>query len=154
MHIFEKNIKKLGIIIPEIIPPYANYVPGKIIDNTIFISGQVPSQEGKFPYLGKIGIDITENEGIKAAEICGINIIAVLKFLIKNQWNKINTFVKIGGFVNCSSSYTNQPKIINGASDLIVKIFGEQGRHTRFAVGVNSLPLNVPVEIDAIVKLK
>tara|TARA_Y100000590_G_C15538008_1_gene945814 strand:- start:190 stop:654 length:465 start_codon:yes stop_codon:yes gene_type:complete len=154
MHIFEKNIQKLNIIVPKINPPYANYVPTKIVDNLLYISGQAPSMDGKFPYLGKVGKDITEEEGIKAAELCGISIISAIKFALDDNWDKLDTFVKIGGFVNCESNFVNQPKIINGASDLMVKIFEEQGRHTRFAVGTNSLPLNIPVEIDAIVKIK
>ena len=154
MHIFEKNIKELGIIIPEITTPYANYVPGKIIDNTVFISGQVPSRDGKFPYLGKIGVDITEKEGIEAAKLCCINIISALKSAINNDWGKLDGFIKLGGFVNCDANFVNHPQIINGASDLLVKIFGKQGKHTRFAVGSNSLPMNISVEIDAVIKLR
>ena len=153
MHIFEKNIKDLNIFIPEIIAPLANYTPSKIVDNIVYVSGQTPIENGKFPLLGKVGIDLSEDEGIKAAELCAINIIAALKHSINGEWDRINSFIKIGGFVNCESSFTNHPKIINGASDLIVKIFGDQGRHTRFAVGANSLPLNIPVEIEAMIKL-
>ena len=89
-----------------------------------------------------------------AAELCCINIIAALKKSINNDWDRLVEFVKLGGFVNCKSDYINHPKIINGASDLLVKIFGDQGRHTRFAVGSNSLPLDISVEIDAIIKIK
>ena len=154
MHIFEKNIKELDITIPNVIPPIANYVPSKIVDNTLFISGQTPMKDGKVQYLGKVGVDIDEKQGVKAAELCAINIIAALKYSIQNNWDKLDTFVKIGGFVNCNADFTNHPKIINGASDLLVKIFGDQGRHARFAVGSNSLPLNAAVEIDAIIILR
>ena len=154
MHIFEKNIKDLDIEIPEINPPLANYIPAKKVGNLLFISGQAPVKNGKFPYLGKVGVDLTEEDGIKAAELCAINIIAALKYSIEGNWDNLDTFVKIGGFVNCTSEYTDHPKIINGASDLIVKIFGERGKHSRFAVGSNSLPLNISVEIEAIVNLK
>ena len=154
MHIFEKNIKDLDIEIPEINPPLANYIPAKKVGKLLFISGQAPVKNGKFPYLGKVGVDITEEEGIKAAELCAINIIAALKYSIESNWDNLDTFVKIGGFVNCTSEYTDHPKIINGASDLIVKIFGERGKHSRFAVGSNSLPLNRAVEIEAIINLK
>ena len=153
MHAFEKNIKDLNINIPELIPPYANYVPCKIVDNFLYVSGQGPSKNGKFPYLGKVGSDISEEKGIKAAELCAINIIAALKYSINGNWSKLDTFVKVGGFVNCNATFQNHPKIINGASDLFVKIFGEQGKHTRFAVGSYSLPMNIAVEIDAIIKL-
>ena len=88
-----------------------------------------------------------------AAEICCLNIIASLRKSINGDWNRLENFVKLGGFVNCKEGYSNQPKIINGASDLLVKIFGEQGKHTRFAVGSNSLPMNIAVEIDAIIKI-
>ena len=143
MHIFEKNIKKLDIIIPDITVPIANYVPIKIVDQILYVSGQAPIKDGKFPFLGKVGSDISENDGIKAAELCGINIIAALKYSIKGNWDKFDSFIKIGGFVNCNSNFKNHPQIINGASDLIVKVFGDKGKHTRFAVGSNSLPMNI-----------
>ena len=154
MHVFEKNIKELGVIIPELPDPLANYVPFKIVDNLLYISGQAPSQNGKIVYDGKIGEDLSEEKGVLAAELCCLNIIAALKKSINGQWEKLDSFVKLGGFVNCNADYTNHPNIINGASNLLVKIFGDQGRHTRFAVGSNSLPMNIAVEIDAIIKIK
>ena len=154
MHLFEKNIKDLGLIIPEPPSAVANYVPYKIIDNLVYVSGQAPSKNGKIIYSGKVGEKITDEEGVIAAQLCCMNIIAALKKSIDNDWDKLDNFVKLGGFVNCNSDYTNQPIIINGASDLLVKIFGDKGRHTRFAVGSNSLPLDISVEIDAIIKLK
>jgi len=154
MHLFEKNIKELGLEIPDLPPPLANYVPIKIIDNLLYISGQAPSKNGKIIYKGKVGDLISEEDGILAAELCCINIIAGLKKSIDGNWDKLKEFIKIGGFVNCNSNFINHPKIINGASDLLVKIFGEQGKHTRFAVGSNSLPLDISVEIDAIIKLR
>jgi enamine deaminase RidA (YjgF/YER057c/UK114 family) len=154
MHLFEKNIKELGVIIPALPDALANYVPFKIIDNLLYVSGQAPSQNGKIVYTGKIGEDLSEEKGVLAAELCCLNIIAVLKKSINGQWEKLDSFVKLGGFVNCNTGYTNHPNIINGASNLLVKIFGDQGRHTRFAVGSNSLPMNIAVEIDAIIKIK
>ncbi len=154
MHIFDENIKKLGLIIPEPPDAVANYVPFKIIDNIMYISGQAPLMNGKLVYTGKVGDTLSVEKGIKAAELCCINIIANLKKGINNNWNNFDEFVKIGGFVNCLNNFFDQPKIINGASDLLVNIFGEKGRHTRFAVGSNNLPLNIAVEIDAIIKLK
>ena len=154
MHIFEKNIKDLDLIIPEIAMPIANYVPYKLLDNILYVSGQSPIKEGSFLYKGKVGVDISEEEGIKAAELCCINIIAVLKKAINNDWDKLDEFIKLGGFVNCNENFIDHPKIINGASNLLVKIFGDKGRHARFAVGSNSLPMNISVEIDAIIKLK
>ena len=153
MHTFDKNIKDLDLKIPDIAIPIANYVPYKLINNNLYISGQGPSKDGNIIFKGKIGIDISEEEGIKAAELCCINIIAALKTVINGDWERLEEFVKLGGFVNCTAEFTNHPKIINGASDLLVKIFGERGKHTRFAVGSNSLPVNISVEIDALIKL-
>ena len=154
MHIFEKKIKDLDLVIPDIATPIANYLPYKISGNKIYVSGQAPMKNGSIIYKGKVGEDISEEEGIMAAELCCINIIAVLKNAINNDWEKLEEFIKIGGFVNCNESFNNHPKIINGASDLLVKIFEEKGKHSRFAVGSNSLPMNMAVEIEAIIKLK
>ena len=154
MHIFEKNIKNLELKIPSMALPVANYVPYKIFDKILYISGQAPIKEGSLIYKGKVGKDITEEEGIEAAKLCCINIISALKGAINNDWEKLEGFIKLGGFVNCDSNFVNHPQIINGASDLLVKIFGEQGKHTRFAVGSNSLPMNISVEIDAVIKLR
>ena len=154
MHIFEKNIKDLDLHIPEMPIPLANYIPYKLVDKILYVSGQAPIKEGNLIYKGKVGEDITEEEGIKAAELCCINIIAALKSAINGNWENLDGFIKLGGFVNCNSNFTNQPQIINGASNMLVKIFGEQGKHTRFAVGSNSLPMNISVEIDATIKLK
>jgi enamine deaminase RidA (YjgF/YER057c/UK114 family) len=154
MHLFEKNIKDLGLIIPEIPAAIANYVPFKIVDGLMYISGQAPIKDGVMQYTGKITQDISIEEGLKAAELCCINIIAALKTGINSEWGRLDTFVKLGGFVNCHDDFTDHPKIINGASDLLVKIFGDRGRHARFAVGSNSLPMNISVEIEAIIKIK
>ena len=154
MHIFEKNIKDLDLNIPDMATPIANYVPYKIFDKILYVSGQAPSKEGSLIYIGKVGEEITEEDGVKAAELCCINIIAALKSAINSDWEKLEGFIKLGGFVNCNANFTNHPQIINGASNLLVKIFGEQGKHTRFAVGSNSLPMNISVEIEAIIKLR
>ena len=154
MHIFEKNIKNLELSIPSMALPVANYVPYKVFDKILYISGQAPIKEGSLIYKGKVGKDITEKEGIEAAELCCINIISALKSAINNDWGKLDGFIKLGGFVNCDANFVNHPQIINGASDLLVRIFGEQGKHTRFAVGSNSLPMNISVEIDAVIKLR
>ena len=142
------------MIISEPPAAVANYVPFKVIDNLVYVSGQAPIQNGKIIYTGKVGDNVSEEDGILAAEICCLNIIAALRKSINGDWDRLENFVKLGGFVNCKEGYTNQPKIINGASDLLVNIFGEQGKHTRFAVGSNSLPMNIAVEIDAIIKIK
>ena len=154
MHIFEENIKKLDLKIPDLPSPLANYVPYKVSDNTVYVSGQGPVIDGRIIYSGKVGNEISQEEGVKAAELCCINIIAALKSSINGDWNRLDTFLKLGGFVNCDNDFSDQPKIINGASDLLVNIFGDKGRHSRFAVGSNALPLNISVEIDAIIKIK
>ncbi len=154
MHLFEENIKQLGIIIPDMPAPLANYVPYKVSDNIVYVSGQGPAVNGELIYKGKVNEDISIEDGIKASELCCINIIAALKKSINGDWNRLDGFLKLGGFVNCKDDFYDQPKIINGASDLLVKIFGDQGRHARFAVGSNALPMNISVEIDAIIKIK
>ena len=154
MHMFEENIKQLGIEIPDMPLPLANYVPFKVSDSVVYVSGQAPVKNGELLFQGKVGDNITVEDGIKAAELCCINIIAALKKSINGDWNRLDSFLKLGGFVNCNNNFNDQPKIINGASDLLVSIFGDQGRHARFAVGSNSLPMNISVEIDAIIKIK
>ena len=154
MHLFDENIKNLGLNIPDLPKALANYVPFKIIGKTIYISGQAPVHNGELIYKGKVGSDISIEEGIEAAKLCVINIIAALKTGLEGDWDKLDSFVKLTGFVNCQDNFTDQPKIINGASDMLVEIFGAQGRHARVAVGSNALPLGIAVEIDAIVQLK
>ena len=154
MHLFDENIKNLGLNIPDLPKALANYVPYKIIGKTIYISGQAPVQNGELIYKGKVGSDISIEEGIEAAKLCVINIIAALKTGLEGDWDKLDSFVKLTGFVNCQDNFTDQPKIINGASDMLVEIFGDQGRHSRVAVGSNALPLDIAVEIDAIIQLK
>ena len=154
MHSFEENIKNLGLNIPELPKALANYVPYKIVGKTMYISGQAPIQNGELIYKGKVGSDITVEDGIKAARLCVTNIIAAVKTGLEGDWGKLDSFVKLTGFVNCQDGFTDQPKIINGASDMLVEIFGDQGRHARVAVGSNALPLGISVEIDAIVQLK
>ena len=153
MHLFDENIKNLGLNIPDLPKALANYVPYKIIGKTIYISGQAPVQNGELIYKGKVGSDISIEEGIEAAKLCVINIIAALKTGLEGDWDKLDSFVKLTGFVNCQENFTDQPKVINGASDTIVKIFGEPGMHTRAAISANSLPLGVAVEVDAIFEL-
>ena len=154
MHLFDENIKNLGLNIPDLPKALANYVPYKIIGKTIYISGQAPVQNGELIYKGKVGSDISIEDGIQAAKLCVINIISALKTGIEGDWDKLDSFVKLTGFVNCQDNFTDQPKIINGASDMLVEIFGDQGCHARVAVGSNALPLGIAVEIDAIVQLK
>ena len=150
----EKNINKLGIIIPDAPAPIGAYVAFKIVDKLLYISGQVSvDSNGRF-IKGKVGKDIDLKKGQEAAKLCAINIIAQAKKACSGDLEKISNCIKLTGFVNSSDEFIDQPKIINGASELISAVFGENGKHTRAAISVNSLPLGVSVEIDAIFELK
>jgi len=150
---FQENIKKNNIILPNAPDPVGSYVASKISGNLLFISGQISMDEKGNLIKGKLGNDLSTEDGYKAAERCALSIVAQANKILKNDLNKIKSCVKLVGFVNSNEKYTEQPKVINGASDTIVKIFGDKGIHTRAAVSVNSLPLGVAVEVDAIFEL-
>ena len=149
----ENNIKKLNLKLPDAPDPVGSYVATKIIDNLLYISGQISIDEKGSLIKGKLGKDINVDEGYLAAERCAINIISQAKKACNGDLNKIKGCVKLTGFVNSTDDFIEQPKVINGASDTISKVFGEIGKHTRAAVSVNSLPLGVAVEVDAIFAL-
>jgi enamine deaminase RidA (YjgF/YER057c/UK114 family) len=150
---FEDKIKELKIELPEAKPPVGNYVATKIVGNLLYVSGQVSINSNGELIKGKVGKDLTTDEAYKAAERCGISIISQVKKACEGDLSKVKTCIKLTGFVNSTDDYTEQPKVINGASDLIVSIFGDAGMHTRAAVSTNSLPLGVSVEVDAIFEL-
>lgn len=153
-NIFEQNLEKLGIILPTPVPPVANYVPFVQTGNLLSISGQIPVDlQGNFPYLGKVGEDVSEEDAVKAACLCAINIISQVRVACGGDLSRVARIVKLGVFVNCIDGFSGQPAIANGASDFMVAVFGEAGKHSRSAVGVNALPLNVPVEIDALIEV-
>ena len=146
----EKKLNELKIVIPDAPTPVGAYVAYKLIGNFLYISGQLPIDiDGKM-IKGKIGDNLTIDDGQKAAKLCAINILAQAKTAVGGDLNKIKNCVKITGFVNSTDDFFDQPKIINPASELISSIFGQNGKHTRAAVSTNSLPLGVAVEIDAI----
>ena len=150
---FDKKILELGLKLPEAKAPAGNYVATKIVGKLLYISGQISiSDDGKL-IKGKIGKDLTTEQGYDAAKRCGLSIIAQAKIACSDDLSKIKSCVKLTGFVNSSEEFTEQPKVINGASDLIASIFGDSGMHTRAAVSTNSLPLGVSVEVDAIFEL-
>ena len=150
----EENINKLGIVIPDAPAPVGAYVAFKFVNKLLFISGQISvDSNGRF-IKGKVGKDIDLKKGQEAAKLCAINIIAQAKKACSGDLEKISSCIKLTGFVNSSDEFIDQPKIINGASELISAVFGENGKHTRAAISVNSLPLGVSVEIDAIFELK
>ena len=150
---FDENIKKLNIKLPEAKAPVGNYVATKIIGKMLFVSGQISIDENGQLIKGKIGKELNTDAGYNAAERCALSIIAQVKNACDNDLSKVKSCVKLTGFVNSTEDFTEQPKVINGASDLIVSIFGEAGMHTRAAISANSLPLGVSVEVDAIFEL-
>ena len=145
----EENLKKLNINLPKAPDPVGAYVASKIVGNLVFISGQLPlNSEGKL-IKGKVGKELNLEQGQEAAKLCALNLLAQLK-KISGSLDKVKGCVKTTGYVNSIDSFVDQPKIINGASDLISKIFGDKGKHTRAAVSANSLPLGAAVEVEGI----
>ncbi len=145
----EEKLNKIGLKIPPAPKPLAAYIPAIKVGNLVFTSGQVPIADGKIVYEGKVGKDLTEDEALKAAELCLVNCLSAVKSIIGNLDN-IKRIVKLTVFVNSANDFTAQPIVANGASELLEKIFGENGKHVRSAVGVNELPLNSAVEIEMI----
>ena len=148
----EEKIKELGFEFPEVAKPLAAYVPAKQVGNLVMTSGQVPVVKGTIKYSGKVGKDLSEEDGQKAAQICALNCLAAIKSVIGNL-DKIVEVVKLTVFVASVEDFTSQPKVANGASELIGQIFGEAGKHVRSAVGVTALPMNSAVEIEMIVRI-
>ena len=149
----EEKIKQMCITIPEAAKPLAAYIPALQAGNLIMTSGQVPIAGGVIKFQGKVGKDLSEEEGKNAAKLCAINCLSAVKS-ITGSLDKIKRIIKLTVFVNSSEGFTAQPKIANGASEFIVEIFGEAGKHVRSAVGVSELPLNSAVEIEMIVEVK
>jgi len=131
----------------------AEYIPAKKIGNLVFTSGQGPIKDGKFIYVGKIGGEVSLKEGYESAKICALNCLAAIKSVI-GSLDKIDEIIKVKGYVNSTSDFYRQPEVVNGASELIVKIFGKKGKHARSALGTSVLPGNIPVELEMIVKVK
>ena len=150
---FEENIKKLKIVLPDANEPVGSYVATKIVGKLLFVSGQVSINETGELIKGKIGQELTTEDGYNAAKRCGLSIVSQVKNACNNDLSKVKSCIKLTGFVNSTDNFTEQPKVINGASDIIASIFGDAGMHTRAAVSTNSLPLGVSVEVDAIFEL-
>tara|TARA_B100001121_G_scaffold208687_1_gene182622 strand:- start:91 stop:555 length:465 start_codon:yes stop_codon:yes gene_type:complete len=153
MSLIEDKLKKLNITLPEPKAPVGAYVATKVVGKLLFISGQVSIDKNTKLITGKIGKDLNLDEGYEAAKRCGLSIVAHVKNACGGDLDRIKTCVKLTGYVNSTDDFKDQPKIINGASDIIAKIFDEKGEHTRAAVSVNSLPLGVAVEVDAIFEI-
>ena len=148
----EEKINQMGIEIPEAAKPLAAYIPALKVGNLIMTSGQVPVSNGVIKFQGKLGKDLSEEEGKEAAKLCAINCLSAIKSVI-GSLDKIKRIVKLTVFVNSTSGFTAQPIVANGASEFIVEVFGDIGKHVRSAVGVNELPLNSAVEIEMIVEV-
>jgi len=149
----DARLKELGLELPQATAPIANYVPYTVSGKLVVVSGQVSVRNGKPEYVGKLGAGISIAEGQDAAKLCALNIVAHLKNACGGDLDKVKRVLRIGGFVNCTPEFTEMPQVVNGASDLMVAVFGEAGKHARAAVGVSSLPLGVAVEVEAMVEL-
>ena len=151
---FEDKINKLGLILPNAADPVGSYVAAKIIGKLLYISGQISINDKGELIKGKLGKDLNTEDGYEAVKRCALSIVSQVKKACQNDLAKVKSCVKLTGFVNSTDNFIEQPKVINGASDMIVSIFGEAGMHTRAAVSANSLPLGVAVEVDAIFELR
>ena len=149
----EANIKKLNIKLPNAADPVGSYLATKVVGKLLYISGQISVNDNGELIKGRVGKELNVEQGYEAAKRCGLSIISQAKKACQEDLSKIKSCVKLTGYVNSTDNFTDQPKIINGASDLISSVFGEIGKHTRAAVSVNSLPLGVAVEVDAIFEL-
>ena len=149
----ESRLAALGHSLPELAAPVANYVPFVVTGNQVFISGQV-SRDASGLITGKVGAELTTAEGAKAAETCALGLLAQIKAAVGGDWSRVVRVVKLVGFVNSTPDFTEQPQVVNGASDLMVAALGDAGRHARSAVSAGALPLGVAVEIEAIVEIR
>ena len=154
MSLIDARLKELGITLTSPPKPVAAYVPYTISGNLVFVSGQVPFQDGALKYVGKLGADFSIEMGQAAAQLCAINVLSVLKAACDGDLDKVVRCLKVGVFVNATPDYDKQPEVANGASDLFAAVFGEAGKHARAAVGVGSLPRGVAVEVDAIFEIQ
>lgn len=148
----EAHLQSLGIILPAPPTPMAAYVSYRQTGNLVYISGQGPAINGQLAQTGKVGIDLTPEQGYQAARACGLNIIAQLKACL-GDLDRVKSIVQIVGYVACDAAFAGQPQVINGVSDLMVEAFGDRGRHSRYALGANALPGNIPVEVGAVVEI-
>lgn len=149
----DARLQELGLALPAAAAPAANYVPYVQTGNLVFVSGQITLQDGALQFVGRVGDDFTTEEAYDAAKLCGLNLIAQVKAACGGDLDRVKRVVRLGGFVNCTADFTDQPKVINGASDLMAEVFGDVGKHARAAVGVNTLPLGVAVEVEGVFEI-
>ena len=150
---YEAKLKELGYELPEPAKPLAAYIPAIKVEKLVYTAGQLPSVNGQLQYKGKVGFDLSEEDGQKAAVLSLLNCLAVIKSVC-DDLDQIEQVVKLTVFINSADGFTNQPRVANGASELLLKIFGDAGNHVRSAVGVNELPIDAALEIEMVVKLK
>lgn len=148
------KLQELNLTLPAVSMPAANYVPCNISGNTLYVSGTLPMLEGKPQFIGKVGREFTIEQGQECARLCTLNILAHAKNALGGDFSRIAKLVRMGIFVNAPENFTDHPKVANGASDLMVALMGDHGKHARFAVGVSGLPFGVAVEVDATFELK
>ncbi len=147
----EQRIKELGITLPEASAPVANYVPTLRVGKLLFVSGALPRSGGEMLYKGKVGRELTVEQGYEAARLAALSCLAAIRQAL-GTLNKVRRIVRVTGYVASAEGFNDQPKVVNGASDVLVEIFGDAGRHTRVAIGVYELPLGAPVEVEMIVQ--
>jgi enamine deaminase RidA (YjgF/YER057c/UK114 family) len=149
----DARLQELGIELPEAAAPAANYVPYVVSGNQVFVAGQITIHNGEIQYVGKLGRDYGVEEGEAAARLCALNIIAQVKAACDGDLDRVVRCVRLGGFVNSTADFTDQPEVVNGASNLMVEVFGDKGKHSRAAVSAASLPRGVAVEVDAVFEI-
>jgi enamine deaminase RidA (YjgF/YER057c/UK114 family) len=154
MGLINKRLAELGIVLPKPAQPVATYVPWVRTGNLVYISGQGAVRDGKIEYTGRVGETLSVEDAVASARLTAINVIAHLRDACSGDLDRVKRVVKLLGFVNCTPNFGEQPKVINGASDLMVEVFGDKGRHARSAVGAPSLPFNLSVEVEAIVEIE
>ena len=150
----DARLKELGITLPDAPAPAANYVPWARSGNLVFVAGQLPMEGGKPQFLGKLGREVQTADGQKAARLCALNIVAQLRNALAGDLDRVRRIVRVGGFVATVPDFTDHPQVVNGASDTLVQIFGDAGKHARAAVGVASLPRGVAVEVEAVAEVE
>jgi enamine deaminase RidA (YjgF/YER057c/UK114 family) len=150
----DARLTELGIALPLPPTPQANYVGNVVTGNLIFTAGQIPLRDGKVEFIGKLGRDMTVEQGYEAAKLCAINVLAQVKLALGGDLERVVRCVKLTGFVNSTQDFVDQPKVINGASDLIVAVLGDKGKHARSAVGMAALPMGVATEVEGIFEFR
>ena len=148
----EARLREMGVELPDVPRPMAEYVPAKCVGDLVYVSGQGPIRNGKALYVGQVGAELSLEDAYQAAQICCLNCLAAVKAVV-GSLDMIEEIVHVRGFVNSSPDFYEQPKVVDGASELLVKLFGNQGRHARAALGTSNLPGNIPIELEMIVRV-